>query len=111
MFQTFFGELHERYGLDTLWRIRDDQLKAKRQIRLLSEQDYASQGGPNPDSLVIESIGRRNTRCTLFEFKVGRPRYKDSIVEGDVQAFQEDLSRKLEAWLGSRDWLLPTIDG
>ena len=96
MFQTFFGELHERYGLDTLWRIRDDQLKAKRQIRLLSEQDYASQGGPNPDSLVIESIWRRNTRCTLFEFKVGRPRYKDSIVEGDVQAFQEDLSRKLE---------------
>ena len=37
--------------------------------------------GSNPDSLIVETIGSRNTRCTLFEFKVGRPRYKDSIVK------------------------------
>ena len=35
-------------------------------------------------------------RCILFEFKVGRPRYKDSIVEGDVRAFQADVRRKIE---------------
>ncbi len=98
-FQTFFGELHERYGHDTLKRIKSEQVSKGKKIRLLSEEDYASPDGSNPDSLVIESIGNRNTRCTLFEFKVGRPRYKDSIVEADLQAFEEDLSRKIEAGL------------
>ena len=95
-FQTFFGELHERYGRDVLKRIKHDQIRANRQIRLLSERDYPSGSGLNPDSLMIETIGSRNSRCTLFEFKVGRPRYKDSIVEGDVRAFQDDLRRKIE---------------
>ena len=95
-FQTFFGELHERYSREVLERMKADQMKARRKVRLLSEQDYLSGRGSNPDSLLIESIGRRNTRCVLFEFKVGRPRYKDSIVEGDVQAFQSDVSRKIE---------------
>ena len=99
MFQTFFGQLHERYGLDTLRRMKDEQLKAKRQICLFSEQDYATDGGPNPDSLIIETIGSSNTRCTLFEFKVGRPRYMDSIVEADVQSFEKDLSLKIEVGL------------
>ena len=95
-FQTFFGELHERYGSDTLQRIRDDQVRAKRRIRLLLEKEYESGSGPNPDSLIVETIGRRNTRCTLFEFKVGRPRYKDSILGGNVHAFQDDVRRKIE---------------
>ena len=99
MFWQFFGELHERYGRDTLGRIKNDQVRSKRQIRLLSEQDYTSRSGPNPDSLVIETIGSSTTRCTLLEFKVGRPRYKDSIVGGDVQAFEKDLSRKIEVGL------------
>ena len=99
LFQTFFGELHERYGLDTLRRIEGDQVRSKRNIRLLSEEDYASHRGSNPDSLIVETIGSRNTRCTLFEFKVGRPRYKDSIVGGDVQEFQRDVHLKIEEGL------------
>ena len=98
-FQTFFGELHERYGRDILDRIKDGQLGRKRKIRLLSEHDYPPGSGSNPDSMVIETIGSRNTRCTLFEFKVGRPRYKDSIVEGDVRALQCDVRRKIEKGL------------
>ena len=95
-FQSFFGKLHERYGRDILDRIKAGQLGARRKMRLLSEEDYPPGSGSNPDSLVIETLGSRNTRCTLFEFKVGRPRYKDSIVGGDVLAFQDDLSRKIE---------------
>ena len=94
-FQTFFGELHERYGHDVLKRIADRQGKAKRKLRLMSEQDYAISAGSNPDGLLLETIGSRNTRATLFEFKVGRLRYMDSIVGGDVQSFQEDMSRKI----------------
>ena len=94
-FQTFFGELHERYGHDVLKRIADRQAKAKRKLRLMSEQDYAIGNGRNPDGLLLETIGNRNTRATLFEFKVGRPRYVDSILKGDVQKFQADLSRKI----------------
>ena len=96
LFHTFFGELHERYGRGTLQRIEREQARAGRQVRLLSEEDYLSENGSNPDSLLIETIGGSNTRCTLFEFKVGRPRYMDSIVQGDVQSFEEDLSRKVE---------------
>ena len=96
LFQSFFGELHERYGRETLQRIEREQVGAGRQIRLLSEEDYLSTEGSNPDSLLIETIGSSNTRCTLFEFKVGRPRYMASLVEGDVKAFEEDLSRKIE---------------
>ena len=95
-FQTFFGELHERYGRDILDRIKDAQLRAGRRLRLLSEDDYPPGIGSNPDNLVIETIGSRNTRCTMFEFKVGRPRYEKSIVKGDVQAFQDDLRLKIE---------------
>ena len=95
-FHTFFGELHERYGRGILERVKDDQLSAKRKARLLSEQDYLTKTGSNPDNLLIETIGKHNTRCTLFEFKVGRPRYKDSIVAGDVQAFEDDVHRKIE---------------
>ncbi len=95
-FQTFFGELHELYCRDVLDRIKAGQLRARRKIRLLSENDYPSGSGANPDSLVIETIGSTNTRCMLFEFKVGRPRYKDSLVEGDVRAFQDDLKLKIE---------------
>lgn len=95
-FQNFFGELHERYGRDILVRIEAKQLGAGRKIRLLSEDDYPPGTGSNPDNLVIETIGSRNTRCTMFEFKVGRPRYEKSIVKGDVQAFLEDLQLKIE---------------
>ena len=95
-FQTFFGKLHERYGRDILERIKDSQVRLGKKMRLLSEHDYPEGSGKNPDNLVIEYIDSRNTRCTLFEFKVGRPRYKDSIVEGDVRAFHDDLRRKIE---------------
>ena len=95
-FQTFFGELHERYGRDILDRIKAGQLGAKRKMRLLSEDDYPPVSGSNPDSLVIETVGSRNTRCTMFEFKVGRPRYEKSIVKGDVQAFQDDMRPKIQ---------------
>ena len=95
-FQTFFGELHESYGRDVLRRIADRQTQSQRQLRLLSEQDYPAGEGSNPDSMLLETIGSRNTRSTLFEFKVGRPRYIASFVEGNVQAFQEDLHRKIE---------------
>ena len=98
-FQTFFGDLHERYGRDTLDRIKSGQIGAGRKMRLLSEDDYPPGSGSNPDNLVIETIGSRNTRCTMFEFKVGRPRYEKSIVKGDVQAFQEDLRLKVEKGL------------
>lgn len=96
LFQTFFGELHERYGGDILRRVKCAQVRSGRQVRLLSETDYLSANGSNPDNLLIETIGSSTTRCTLFEFKVGRPRYRDSIVEGDIQAFEEDLRNKIE---------------
>lgn len=95
-FQTFFGELHERYCLDVLKRIEREQVSAGRKTLCIPEQEYVSGRGSNPDSLMVETIGRRNTRCTIFEFKVGRPRYKDSIVGGDVSAFLEDVHRKIE---------------
>lgn len=98
-FQTFFGELHECYGRDTLQRIKKYQVKRRKKISLLFEEDYKSEDGQNPDSLLIERIGNSKTRCTLFEFKVGRPRYKDSIVEGNVQAFEADLRKKIGAGL------------
>ena len=96
MFQRFFGQLHERYGLDTLERIVDCQKRARKKAYLMSERDYPVGEGSNPDSLLVETVGSLNTRCTLFEFKVGRPRYVDSLVQGDVQAFQEDLHKKIE---------------
>ena len=95
-FQTFFGELHERYGRDVLQRIADRQTQSQRQLRLLSELDYPTGEGSNPDNMLLETIGSRNSRSTLFEFKVGRPRYIASFVEGNVQAFQEDLHKKIE---------------
>ena len=98
-FQTFFGELHERYGCDTLQRIKNGPVRRKRKVSLLFEEEYKSNTGSNPDALLVESIGNSNTRCTLFEFKVGRPRYTDSIVAGDVQEFEADLSDKIEAGL------------
>ena len=99
LFQTFFWELHEKYGRKTLQRIEREQVRAGRQIRLLSEDDYLSTESSNPDSLLIETIGSTNSRCILFEFKVGRPRYMDSIVQGDIQAFEEDLRSKVEQGL------------
>ena len=100
-FAEFFGELHERYGCDILQRIRSDKLeKKKRKSRLLLEKDYRSDKGKNPDALLIEYKGDSNTRCTMFEFKVGRPKYTDSIVAGNVQAFEEDLNKKVGAGLG-----------
>ena len=99
LFQNFFGELHEKYGRKTLRRIEREQVSAGRQVRLLLEEDYLSAEGSNPDSLLIETIGSSNTRCTLFEFKVGRPRYTDSIVQGNFRSFKEDLSRKIEEGL------------
>ena len=79
MFQRFFGQLHERYGRDVLQRIVEREKKARRNARLWSEQNYPAGEGSNPDSMLIETIGSRNTRCALFEFKVGRPRYMDSL--------------------------------
>ena len=81
-FQTFFGELHERYGRDILERIKERQIQLGRQTRLLSEHDYPTGSGSNPDNLFIETIGSHNARCTLFEFKVGRPRYKGQYSRG-----------------------------
>ena len=96
LFQTFFGELHERYGRSVLERITDLQTKAGKKASLACEADYMSDSGPNPDSMLIENVGSRNVRCALFEFKVGRPRYVQSLVHGDVEAFEEDMRRKIE---------------
>ena len=95
-FQTFFGELHERYGREVLQRIVDSQKRARKKVCLLLEPDYPPGKGSNPDSLLVETIASSNMRCTMLEFKVGQPRYKDSLVEGDVRAFQKDLHRKIE---------------
>ena len=94
-FQDFFGNLHERYGQSVLRRIVDTQKSRKRKADLIGEQDYGPGPGSNPDNLVVEFVGDKNKRCLLFEFKVGRPRYKDTIVEGDVEAFQKDLLLKI----------------
>ena len=98
-FQEFFGQLHEQYGCDTLQRIKNCQVGRKKKCRLLLEKDYKSNTGLNPDALLIESIGNSNTRCTLFEFKVGRPKYEKSILPGDFQEFEADLNGKVETGL------------
>ena len=98
-FHSFFGRLHEQYGSDLLQRIRDAQEKRRKKASLLLEPDFKSNRGTNPDALLIERIGNSNTRCTLFEFKVGRPGYLKSIVEGDVEEFEADLRKKIEAGL------------
>ncbi len=98
-FQTFFGELHERYGQNILRRITDRQTKAGKNATLAIEKNYLSEAGPNPDSVLVESIGSRNVRCVIFEFKVGRPKYKQSLVDGDVKAFQVDMEKKIESGL------------
>ena len=102
-FQTFFGELHERYGQNILRRITDRQTKAGKNATLAIEKNYLSEAGPNPDSVLVESIGSRNVRCVIFEFKVGRPKYKQSLVDGDVKAFQVDMEKKIESCLDLKD--------
>ena len=94
-FQTFFGELHERYGQNVLRRITDRQTRVGKKATLAIEKDYLSESGSNPDSVLLESIGSRNVRCVIFEFKVGRPRYMQSLVDGDVEAFQVDMTKKI----------------
>jgi hypothetical protein len=95
IFQTFFGELHEDYGRDGLQRITSQLKKAGKKAVLLHESDYSVGHGKNPDNLLVESFGRRNVRCTFFEFKVGRPRYDAGLVSGDLEAFHEDLAIKI----------------
>lgn len=99
MFQNFFGELHERYGQSILQRVVERQTKAKRKTELWPEGSYPSGPGANPDSVLLEMIGTRNTRVTLFEFKVGRPQYQTSIVRGDIEQFNKDLAKKIETGL------------
>ena len=62
---------------------------------MVKEREYANDEERTADGLLIETIGSKNTRCTMFEFTVGRPRYDASIVSGDFEAFSEDLERKL----------------
>ncbi|PKB65480.1 MAG: hypothetical protein BZY80_00195 [SAR202 cluster bacterium Io17-Chloro-G2] len=100
LFQTFFGELHEDYGRDVLRRMTQHQSKSGRRAYLYDEGDYSTGPGKNPDNVLVEIIGRKNIRCTFFEFKVGRPRYDASLVTGDLSAFQEDLEQKIGAGLG-----------
>lgn len=109
MFWTFFGELHERYGQDLLRRIVSRLGKAGKNAALLSEQDYASVRGRTPDNVLVEAIGAHNVRATLFEFKVGRPRYYESIVKGNVDAFSKDLQDKIESGLDQEINLLKQL--
>ena len=99
LFQTFFGELHEQYGQSVLKRIVDRQTRAGKKVSLATESDYSSDTGRNPDNVLLESVGGSNVRCALFEFKVGRPRYRESLVRADVEAFEEDLRKKIETGL------------
>ena len=94
-FQRFFGQLHENYCRGVLQRIADAQQMRDRKVHLFKEGDYGSGTGSNPDNLMVEFVDENDKRCLLFESKVGRPRYKDSIVEGDVEAFQRDLLSKI----------------
>ena len=96
MFRTFFGELHERYGQSVLRRIVDHQTKAKKKARLFYDTDYGTRRGSKPDNVLVETVGAKNTRVTFFEFKVGRPRYRQGIVKGDVEAFNQDLEIKIQ---------------
>ena len=59
------------------------------------EGDYSAGPGKNPDNVLVERIGQKNARCTFFEFKVGRPRYDASLVSGRLEAFPEDLEKKI----------------
>ena len=94
-FQRFFGQLHENYCRGVLQRIADAQQMRDRTIHLFKEGDYGPGTGSNPDNLMVEIVDENEKRCLLFESKVGRPRYKDSIVEGDVEEFQQDLLAKI----------------
>ena len=108
-FRTFFGELHERYGQSVLRRIVDRQTKAKKKARLFYDTDYGTGRGSKPDNVLIETVGAKNTRVTFFEFKVGRPRYRQSIVRGDVEAFNQDLETKIQDGLNQEISLFSQI--
>lgn len=95
-FRTFFGELHERYGRGILRRIVERQRQAGKETKLLFDRDYGAGHGHNPDNLVIETVGPNDAYATLVEFKVGRPKFKESVVKGDVESFYEDLEKKIE---------------
>lgn len=111
-FWTFFGELHERYGRDVLRRIVERQRQYGKETKLLSDLDYGAGHGHNPDNLVIETIGPSDAYATLFEFKVGRPKFKESIVKGDVESFYEDLKEKIEHGLIQEiDLFRPLVSG
>ena len=94
-FQDFFGTLHEDYAGSVLRRIVDQQQGWGRNADLIGERGYGPGPGSNPDNLVVETIGQNNKRCILFEYKVGRPPYKNTIVEGDVESFQKHLLGKI----------------
>ena len=94
-FQDFFGTLHEDYAGSVLRRIVEQQRRKGRKADLIGDQGYGPGPGSNPDNLVVESIGQNNKRCILFEYKVGRPPYKNTIVEGDVEKFQKHLLEKI----------------
>ena len=94
-FQRFFGGLHEKYCRSVLRRIVTAQEVKGRKIHHFGEDDYGAGPGSNPDNLIVEVVNAKDKRCLLFESKVGRPRYKKSIVEADIEAFQEDLASKI----------------
>ena len=94
-FQDFFGTLHEDYAGSVLRWTVNQQRRRGRKIDLIGDRGYGPGPGSNPDNLVVESIGQNNKRCVLFEYKVGRPPYQNTIVEGDVEKFQKHLLEKI----------------
>jgi len=90
-FQAFYGRVLEDYGRDLLERIASQD---KRRRSLIWETEYQSGSEKTTDGLLLESIGTRY-RCNLFEFTVGRPRLEDTVLSGNLDAFDEDLNRKI----------------
>ena len=104
-FRSLYGRLIEDYGRDLLKRI---EVSDSRRRRLIWESDYQLPGEKTPDGLLLEKLGA-SFRCTLVEFTVGRPRLEDTVLVGDIESFQTDLSKKLGSAVNQQFDLLRRI--
>ena len=93
-FNSFWGRLIEQYGTDLLFRVQEQDRRA----RLIREGDYRVDNEKTADAIFVETRGTAQ-RATLVEFTVGRPRLTETIISGDLGAFKSDLLKKLGAAL------------
>jgi len=87
---SFWGRLIEQYGTNLLRRVA---LSDPKRRRLITESEYKLQQEKTADVILIEKQGQ--DQGALFEFTVGRPRLFDSLIPGNLQAFEEDMLKKL----------------